>query len=63
MGWCTTSDLDRFLTLAASRAALAGLGGAQVSEVVLITDRSTPQRQAARLGYRCPAFGDSGRPA
>jgi predicted GNAT family acetyltransferase len=39
--------------LAVSRAALAGLGGAgQVSEVVLITDRNSPDRQAARLGYQ-----------
>jgi hypothetical protein len=39
--------------LAVSRAALAGLGGAgQVGEVVLITDRNSPDRQAARLGYQ-----------
>jgi predicted GNAT family acetyltransferase len=40
------------VTLAASRAALDGLDGQQVSEVVVITDRSTPERQAARLGYQ-----------
>ena len=33
--------------LAVSRATLAG----QVSEMVLITDRNSPERQAARLGY------------
>jgi hypothetical protein len=45
------------VTLAVSRAALTGLGGAglggagQVSEVVLITDGARPLRQAARMGY------------
>jgi hypothetical protein len=39
--------------LAASRAALAGLGeGGQISEVVLITDTNSPDRQASRLGYQ-----------
>jgi hypothetical protein len=39
--------------LAASRAALAGPGaGGQISEVVLITDTTSPDRQASRLGYQ-----------
>ncbi len=47
--------------LAVSRAALAApngsaanrpAGAGQVSDVVLITDRNSPDRQAARLGYR-----------
>jgi len=39
--------------LAASRAALAGAGGSgQISEVVLITDTNSPDRQASRLGYQ-----------
>jgi hypothetical protein len=38
---------------AASRAALAGLGGrSQINEVVLITDTTSPDRQASRLGYQ-----------
>ena len=39
--------------LSASRAALAGpRGGGQISEVVLITDTTSPERQASRLGYQ-----------
>jgi alkylhydroperoxidase family enzyme len=39
--------------LAASRAALAGrAGGGEISEVVLITDTNSPDRQASRLGYQ-----------
>ena len=46
------------VTLALSRAALAGLsgtqlgGGGQISEVMMITDRNMPDRQAARLGFQ-----------
>jgi alkylhydroperoxidase family enzyme len=43
--------------LAASRAALAGAGaggggGGQINEVILITDTTSPDRQASRLGYQ-----------